>query len=92
MDQVQGPDSMPDIGTLSFEEAFQRLSETVKSMETGGLTIGKATAYYENGMSLVRRCSELLNEAELKVSQLRDGYSGARRVSDRNEEEYLENA
>ena len=68
-----GPEG--DIDSLSFEDAFQRLGETVESLEGGGLTMAEATARYEEGMSLVRRCNQLLNEAELKVTELKDNYA-----------------
>ena len=68
-----GPEGGVDF--LSFEDAFLRLGETVESLESGGLTMAEATARYEEGMSLVRRCNQLLNEAELKVTELKDSYA-----------------
>jgi exodeoxyribonuclease VII small subunit len=55
---------------LSFEEAFRRLGEMVDSLESGGLPLAEATIIYQRGMGLVRRCNQLLNEAELKITQL----------------------
>ena len=60
---------------LSFEEAFDRLGETVQALESGGLTLESATNLYEDGMRLVKLCNRLLSEAELKVTQLKDVYS-----------------
>ena len=60
---------------LSFEEAFDRLGETVQALESGGLTLESATNLYEDGMQLVKLCNRLLSEAELKVTQLKDVYS-----------------
>ena len=62
-------------GELSFEEAFTRLDETVKALDSGGLTLESATGLYERGMHLVQVCNRLLNDAELKVIQLKDAYS-----------------
>lgn len=59
---------------LSFEDAFDRLSDTVKALETGGLTLDKATQLYEEGMKLVKLCNKLLNEAELRITNLRDAF------------------
>jgi exodeoxyribonuclease VII small subunit len=56
--------------SLSFEEAFRRLGEMVDSLESGGLPLAEATIIYQRGMGLVRRCNQLLNEAELKITQL----------------------
>ena len=60
---------------LSFEEAFDRLGETVQALESGGLTLNSATNLYEDGMRLVKLCNRLLSEAELKVTRLKDVYS-----------------
>ena len=59
-----------DTEALSFEEAFRRLGEMVDSLENGGLPLAEATLLYQRGMGLVRRCNRLLNEAELKITQL----------------------
>ncbi|HAI09488.1 MAG TPA: exodeoxyribonuclease VII small subunit [Dehalococcoidia bacterium] len=61
--------------TLSFEEAFQRLNEMAESLDDGGLSLADATARYEEGMNLVRRCNQLLDEAELKITNLKDSFA-----------------
>jgi exodeoxyribonuclease VII small subunit len=76
-----------DADSLSFEEAFQRLGKTVEALETGGLTLAEATAHYEEGMTLVRRCNQLLNEAQLKVTLLKDAYLTPTDTLDWDEEE-----
>ena len=68
---------IPSAESLSFEEAFRRLSEMAESLEQGGLTLSGATARYEEGMSLVQRCNQLLNEAELKISNLKDAHAAS---------------
>lgn len=68
-------ESPPDAGSLSFEQAFQRLGELAESLDTGGLTLSEATARYEQGMVLVHRCNQLLEAAELKITSLKDSYS-----------------
>lgn len=66
--------STGDLDGLSFEEAYQRLGQMVETLENGGLPLAEATGVYEQGMALVQRCNQLLNDAELKISQLRDSY------------------
>jgi exodeoxyribonuclease VII small subunit len=78
-----------DADSLSFEEAFQRLGKTVEALETGGLTLAEATARYEEGMGLVRRCNQLLDEAQLKVTLLKDAYLTPTDTLDWDEEETL---
>ena len=67
-----GPE--PDDG-LTFEQAFQRLGELAEALESGGLTMAETTAKYEEGMVLVRRCNQLLDQAEMKITTLRDAYT-----------------
>ena len=59
---------------MSFEEAFRHLAAIAEKMEAGGLTLGDATAQFEQGMRLVQRCNQLLDSAELEVTTLREGY------------------
>ena len=73
--------------SLSFEEAFSRLDETVQSLESGGLTLESATALYEEGMRLVQLCNRLLSTAELKMTQLKDAYSDSIELGTPEDEE-----
>ena len=75
MAEPQDLNSLPDPESLSFEEGFRRLEETVAALENGGLPLAQAAALYEQGMALVQRCNQLLNEAELKITQLKDTYA-----------------
>ena len=70
------PSSEPalDVNSLSFEQAYQRLDELAESLDAGGLTLAEATARYEQGMILVQRCNKLLDQAELKITSLKDAY------------------
>ncbi|MCH8107043.1 MAG: exodeoxyribonuclease VII small subunit [Chloroflexi bacterium] len=65
----------PDPNSLTFEEAFRILSEMSESLEQGGLTLAEATAKYAEGMGLVKLCNRLLDEAELKITTLKDSYT-----------------
>lgn len=69
------PQSPQDLDALSFEEAFRRLNEMAESLDDGGLSLADATARYEEGMNLVRRCNQLLDEAELKITNLKDSFA-----------------
>tara|TARA_B100001179_G_C18451426_1_gene343212 strand:+ start:135 stop:398 length:264 start_codon:yes stop_codon:yes gene_type:complete len=75
MPDTKEPQSQKDPETLSFEEAFQRLNEMAESLDDGGLSLADATARYEEGMNLVRRCNQLLDEAELKITNLKDSFA-----------------
>jgi len=75
MAEPQELNSLPDPESLSFEEGFRWLEEMVAALENGGLPLAQATTLYEQGMALVQRCNQLLNEAELKITQLKDSYT-----------------
>jgi len=61
----------------SFEHCFQRLSEMAEQLEDGGLTLAEATNRFEEGMKLVQFCNQLLNDAELKITELKESYVSA---------------
>ena len=60
--------------TVDFEAAFRRLEETVQALEKGGLTLAEATSLYEQGMGLVKTCSERLDTAELRIKELQTSF------------------
>lgn len=59
-----------DTSALSFEQAFTRLAAAVERLQAGNLSLEQAIAEFEAGQSLAERCNQLLDEAELKVSQV----------------------
>ena len=56
----------------TFEAAYAELEQVVARLQDGGLTLEESMALFERGMLLARRCSEQLEQAELKVRQLLD--------------------
>jgi exodeoxyribonuclease VII small subunit len=65
-------------GKEDFESVYKRLEETVARLEDGGLTLDESLALYEEGMKLARRCQELLQQAELKVTKLQEEFASLR--------------
>ena len=63
--------------SASFEDSFQRLSEMAEQLEAGGLTLAEATDRFEEGMKLIQFCNQLLNHAELKITELKASYRSA---------------
>ena len=57
---------------LTYEEAFAELESIVTALEAGAAQnpLEDAMSLFERGQSLVKRCSELLEGAEIKVRQL----------------------
>jgi exodeoxyribonuclease VII small subunit len=56
----------------TFEAAYAELEQVVARLQDGGLTLEESMALFERGMLLARRCSDQLEQAELKVRQLLD--------------------
>jgi exodeoxyribonuclease VII small subunit len=65
-------ESLVHAGT--FEEALGGLESAVERLERGGLSIDESIAWYEVGLALMRRCSQLLENAELRIRTLEETY------------------
>ena len=59
----------------SFEELYRRLEETVEKLEKGGLPLEESIALYEQGMELAKRCQDVLDKAELRITKLRESFA-----------------
>jgi exodeoxyribonuclease VII small subunit len=62
-----------DTEGLSFEQAFEMLQATIQKLEEGGLTLEAGIEQFELGIKLSNRCTNMLDQAELKVSRLLAG-------------------
>ena len=58
---------------VSFEDAFTRLESVVRRLESGQMSLDQSTELFEEGMQLAKRCTEMLNGAELKIKRLQKG-------------------
>lgn len=63
---------MSDISALSFEAAFAELETIVTRLEAGELTLEESVEQFARGRLLSEHCQALLDNAELRVSQLSD--------------------
>jgi len=84
------PNADPDLAELSFEQALNRLEETVKSMEMGGLTLLETTRLYEQGMKLARVCSDMIASAELRISRIQTTYGQQKRFLEEDDDSVQE--
>ena len=66
--------SNSELGDLTFEQALERLDDTVQALESGGLSLEEATRLYEEGIGLARMCSEALASAELRITRIRTAH------------------
>ena len=63
---------------LSFEESILKLEAIVKKMEGGTATLEESLAEFEEGVRLIRFCTEKLEKAEQKVKILIQGLRNIR--------------
>ena len=70
----------------NFEKLMHRLEEIVYSMEKNDLTLDEQIALFQEGVSCSKKCSELLNEAELKIKEMKvsDGILSFETVEEEN--------
>jgi exodeoxyribonuclease VII small subunit len=61
---------------LNYEQAFEELEALVERLESGELALEESLALFERGQALAARCSELLEQAELKLRELVPDDSG----------------
>jgi exodeoxyribonuclease VII small subunit len=55
---------------LNFEQSFEELQNVISELEAGDKALEQSLIMYERGQALYQRCTELLNQAELKVQQI----------------------
>jgi len=58
------------IEALTYEEAFDELETIVAALESGERPLEESINLFERGQALNKRCTELLEKAELKVQAL----------------------
>ena len=61
---------------LTYEQAFARLDEIVRSMEKGDAPLEESLKLFEEGAALIAACGKMLDEAEQKVVKLKKGSDG----------------
>ena len=76
------------LGDLTFEQALERLDNTVQALESGGLSLEEATRLYEDGIKLARMCSESLASAELRITRIRTAHGEQMRFLAESPAEY----
>lgn len=61
---------------LNFEQAMTRLDEIVTALERGEAPLDEAMKLFEEGSRLMRECTQMLDQAEQKVTLLTAGSDG----------------
>lgn len=58
---------------LSFEQSLSRLEEIANTLENESPDLSKALELYEESAKLLKNCSEMLDEAQKKITVLTKG-------------------
>ncbi|MDG6257346.1 MAG: exodeoxyribonuclease VII small subunit [Methanomicrobiaceae archaeon] len=56
--------------TATYEELILELRQIVSAIEEGDIGLDESIRLYERGSELVKRCEQLLEDAELKITEL----------------------
>ncbi|HEX9074484.1 MAG TPA: exodeoxyribonuclease VII small subunit [Anaerolineae bacterium] len=70
----------------SFETLFSELEATVAKLEAGDLSLDESLALFQRGMELSKRCTEMLEKAELRIRELVPQANGEPGIEDFEEE------
>ncbi len=54
----------------SYEQLVRELEASVARLEGGELSLEDAVLEYEYGMTIIERCNQMLDRAELRVTEL----------------------
>ena len=62
--------------TITFEAAMERLEEITRLLESGAEGLDESLKLYEEGVSLIRLCTQKLESAEQRVKVLQMSEDG----------------
>ena len=51
----------------NLEEMFDRLDQVIGTLEGEDVSLEEAFGLYDQGMKLIRRCNQTINEVETKI-------------------------
>ena len=63
--------ALPDVASLSYEQARDELVTVVATLEAGGTTLEDSLALWERGETLAARCQEWLDGARDRLAAVR---------------------
>lgn len=55
---------------INFEDAMKELEKIAEELEKGNLSLNESVSKFEDGMKLSKKCSDLLDTAEKKITML----------------------
>lgn len=69
--------TLPDVSTLSYEEARDELIAVVNRLEQGSLSLDESISVWERGEALAARCEEWLVGARERLENAKHGADAA---------------
>ena len=63
--------SLPEVSSLSFEQAVEELEKIVAALERGDVALDRSIEIYERGEALKKHCEALLGAAENRIEKIR---------------------
>lgn len=63
--------TLPDVASLTYEQARDELVTVVRVLETGNVTLEESLALWERGEALADRCQEWLDGARTRLAAAR---------------------
>jgi exodeoxyribonuclease VII small subunit len=63
---------------MEFEEALNKLTENVKKLEDGSISLEESLKVFEESIKLSKYCAKYLTEAELKIKKIVEKEMGIR--------------
>jgi exodeoxyribonuclease VII small subunit len=67
-----------DITKLTFEQAIKELTGIVGKIEQGEIALGDSLQQYEKGMSLIKHCRKILQDAEKRIEKIASEQDGGK--------------
>ena len=67
-----------DVSKLTFEQAVKELTGIVGKIEQGDITLGDSLQQYEKGMSLIKQCRKILQDAEKRIEKIASEQDGGK--------------
>ena len=70
----------------TFESNMQRLEQIVRAMERGDVALEESLKLFQEGTELVRKCGQLLDDAQLQVQKVMTAADGSPVMEDISDE------
>lgn len=58
------------VKTVNFEKSLKELETIVKELENGELPLENSLKQFEKGMTLAKKCQDILTDAEQKIETI----------------------